>query len=186
MSNFLRRYQENTVLLNALKFISDLLIVMLAAYSIILFTCQRTNISGNSMQPVLENGDTVMINRFAYAYASPKRFDVIAFKASDTGFNKIYIKRVIGVPGDKVAITGGRVYINDTLLEDDVSTDTILTAGLASNALTLGKNEYFVLGDNRNNSEDSRFANIGVVKKSDIIGSAWLISSPLNRIGFIE
>lgn len=186
MSNFLRRYQENTTLLNILKVISDIIIIALAAYVIILFTCERTNINGNSMQPVLCNGDNVMINRFSYAYTSPKRYDVIAFKTSGTGFNKIYIKRVIGVPGDKVAIIDGKVYINDKQLADDVFTDNILTAGLAANSLTLGKDEYFVLGDNRNNSEDSRFANIGIVRKSNIIGSAWLITSPVNRFGFIK
>ncbi len=186
MSNFLRRYQENTTLLNILKVISDIIIIALAAYVIILFTCERTNINGNSMQPVLCNGDNVMINRFSYAYTSPKRYDVIAFKTSGTGFYKIYIKRVIGVPGDKVAIIDGKVYINDEQLVDDVFTDNILTAGLAANSLTLGKDEYFVLGDNRNNSEDSRFANIGIVRKSNIIGSAWLITSPVNRFGFIK
>lgn len=186
MANFFRRYQENTVLLKILKTVCDIVIIVLAAYIIILFTCQRTNISGNSMQPALCNGDTVMINRFSYAYTSPKRYDVIAFKTSKTGFNKIYIKRVIGVPGDKVSITEGKVYINDTQLSDDVFTDNILTAGLAANSITLGKDEYFVLGDNRNNSEDSRFANIGLVKKENIIGSAWLITSPVNRFGLVK
>jgi signal peptidase I len=186
MSSFLRRYQENTKLLSTLKFIADIIMIALAAYVIVLFTCQRTNISGNSMQPVLENGDNVMINRFAYAYASPKRYDVIAFRTSGTGFNKIYIKRVIGIPGDKVTIKDGKVYINDAQLEDDVFTDNILTAGLASSPITLGKDEYFVLGDNRNNSEDSRFSNIGIVKKDNIIGSAWLITSPMGRFGFIR
>jgi signal peptidase I len=116
---------------------------------------------------------------------SPKRYDVIAFKTSGTGFDKIYIKRVIGVPGDSVIIKNGKVYINGEELTDDVYTDTILTAGLAANTITLGDDEYFVLGDNRNNSEDSRFSNIGIVKKENIIGSAWLIASPLSRFGFI-
>ena len=102
MSNFLRRYQENTRLLNTLKIVADIAIIIVAAYVIILFTCYRTNISGNSMQPVLCNNDTVLINKFAYAYSSPKRYDVIAFKTSESAFDKIYIKRVIGVPGDKV------------------------------------------------------------------------------------
>ena len=128
MSNFLRRYQENTRLLNTLKIVADIAIIIVAAYVIILFTCYRTNISGNSMQPVLCNNDTVLINKFAYAYSSPKRYDVIAFKTSESAFDKIYIKRVIGVPGDKVLIKDGKVYINDKQLEDDVFTDYSLTA----------------------------------------------------------
>ena len=186
MSNFLRRYQENTRLLNTLKIVADIAIIIVAAYVIILFTCYRTNISGNSMQPVLCNNDTVLINKFAYAYSSPKRYDVIAFKTSDSGFDKIYIKRVIGVPGDKVLIKDGKVYINDKQLEDDVFTDNILTAGLAKNELYLNKGEYFCLGDNRNNSEDSRFANIGNVKSDYIIGRAWFKLLPISDAGFVE
>ena len=186
MSNFLRRYQENTRLLNTLKIVADIAIIIVAAYVIILFTCYRTNISGNSMQPVLCNNDTVLINKFAYAYSSPKRFDVIAFKTSESAFDKIYIKRVIGVPGDKVLIKDGKVYINDKQLEDDVFTDNILTAGLAKNELYLNKDEYFCLGDNRNNSEDSRFANIGIIKSENIVGEPWLITSPFNRFGRVK
>ena len=93
-----------------------------------------------------------------------------------------YIKRVIGLPGEHVQIMDGKVYINGSVLEDDVSEDDILTAGLAAGELTLGENEYFVLGDNRNNSEDSRFANVGVVKKDDIVGSVWFIASPMKRM----
>ena len=93
-----------------------------------------------------------------------------------------FIKRVIGLPGEHVQIMDGKVYINGSVLEDDGSEDDILTAGLAAGELTLGENEYFVLGDNRNNSEDSRFANVGVVKKDDIVGSVWFIASPMKRM----
>ena len=85
-------------------------------------------------------------------------------------------------PGETIQIHDGKVYINGSVLEDDVSEDDILTAGLAAGELTLGENEYFVLGDNRNNSEDSRFANVGVVKKDDIVGSVWFIASPMKRM----
>ena len=146
MISFQRRYQENTKLLTVCKWIADLLIVILLAYTLTLFLCDRTTISGNSMQPAIENEDTVLLNRIAYSFHGPKRYSIIAFHPNGVKTSKIYVKR------------------------------------LAAGELTLGENEYFVLGDNRNNSEDSRFANVGVVKKDDIVGSVWFIASPMKRM----
>ena len=182
MISFQRRYQENTKLLTVCKWIADLLIVILLAYTLTLFLCDRTTISGNSMQPAIENEDTVLLNRIAYSFHGPKRYSIIAFPPNGVKTSKIYVKRVIGLPGETIQIHDGKVYINGSVLEDDVSEDDILTAGLAAGELTLGENEYFVLGDNRNNSEDSRFANVGVVKKDDIVGSVWFIASPMKRM----
>lgn len=182
MISFQRRYQENTKLLTVCKWIADLLIVILLAYTLTLFLCDRTTISGNSMQPAIENEDTVLINRIAYSFHGSKRYSIIAFHPNGVKTSKIYVKRVIGLPGETIQIHDGKVYINGSVLEDDVSEDDILTAGLAAGELTLGENEYFVLGDNRNNSEDSRFANVGVVKKDDIVGSVWFIASPMKRM----
>lgn len=182
MISFQRRYQENTKLLTVCKWIADLLIVILLAYTLTLFLCDRTTISGNSMQPAIENEDTVLLNRIACSFHGPKRYSIIAFHPNGVKTSKIYVKRVIGLPGETIQIHDGKVYINGSVLEDDVSEDDILTAGLAAGELTLGENEYFVLGDNRNNSEDSRFANVGVVKKDDIVGSVWFIASPMKRM----
>lgn len=182
MVTFQRRYQENTKLLTICKWIADILIVILLAYAVTLFTCDRTTIVGNSMQPAIENGDTVLINKLAYSFAKPHRYSTIAFQPNGVQTSKIYIKRVIGLPGETLQIKEGRVYINGSELLNDVSQDNILTAGLAVNELILGEDEYFVLGDNRNNSEDSRFANIGLVKEEDIIGSVWFIMNPIKRI----
>lgn len=182
MVTFQRRYQENRKLLKILKTIADVLIVIIFAYALTLFTCDRTIVTGGSMQPVIENEDTVLINRLSYAFGEPKRFDIIAFKQSDVESKKVYVKRVIGLPGETVQIKDGKVYINGELLEDDISQDNILTAGIASNEITLGEDEYFVLGDNRNNSEDSRFANIGMVHEKDIVGSVWFILNPMKRM----
>ena len=137
------------------------------------------------MQPAIENEDTVLLNRIAYSFHGPKRYSIIAFHPNGVKTSKIYVKRVIGLPGETIQIHDGKVYINGSVLEDDVSEDDILTAGLAAGELTLGENEYFVLGDNRNNSEDSRYANIGNIKKDYIIGKAWFRIAPFSEIGFL-
>ena len=171
---FQRRYQENTRLQSVCKMIVNIIMVIVSAYVIVTFMCDRTIISGGSMQPVIENEDTVLINRFAYSFTKPKRYSVAAFKLPGSNSSKVYVKRVIGLPGEKIQ------------LKDDVFTDTILTAGLAANEITLGKDEYFLLGDNRNNSEDSRFAGVGIVKEKNITGSVWAIVGPVKRLGFVK
>lgn len=183
---FQRRYQENVRLQTICKFVVDIIMIIVFAYALVMFTCDRTKISGGSMQPALENEETVLINRLAYSLIKPGRYSVIAFTVDGASSNKVYIKRVVGLPGEKIQIKDGRVYINGEQLEDDVSDDNILTAGLAANEITLGDNEYFVLGDNRNNSEDSRFASVGIVKEENIIGSVWAVIMPIKDFGFVK
>jgi signal peptidase I len=186
MSSYQKRYKENVKLQTAAKFIVDLIIVICAAFILVSYTCDKTTISGNSMNTTLVNGDTLLINKMRYAFSSPKRFDMIAFEQPNITSSKTYIKRVIALPGETVQIMDGKVYINGNVLENDKIKDKIMTAGLASNPIVLGKDEYFVLGDNRNNSEDSRFANIGTVKMKDIIGAPWLVVAPINHFKLIK
>lgn len=185
MITFQKRYVENTKLLNVCKFIADAIMVIVFAYVLILFSCDRTTIVGGSMQNSIANGDTVLINRMAYCVSGPKRNAIVAFEPSGLESSKIYVKRVIGLPGETIQIKNGKVYINGNVLENDISEDNILTPGIASNEIKLGSDEYFVLGDNRNNSEDSRFANIGIVKRSHIVGSVWMIMTPFSHMSLI-
>lgn len=110
MSSYYRRYQENTVLLNICKTIVDIVMVIVAAYVIVSFSCTRTTISGSSMEDTIKNEDTVLINRFAYVLDGPKRFDCIAFEPDAIGSSKLYVKRVIGLPGETVQIKEGHIY----------------------------------------------------------------------------
>lgn len=186
MSSFRRRYQENTTLLYICKYVVDILMVIMTAYVLVSFMCTRTTIIGGSMEDTIKNEDTVLVNRFAYAVTSPKRFDCIAFEPDAIGSSKLYVKRVIGLPGETVQIKEGHIYINGNILEEDVNDTYIVTAGMAVNEIKLNEDEYFCLGDNRNNSEDSRFSSIGMVKKKHIIGKVWMVLSPFEDIRFIK
>lgn len=179
------RYKEYPKLIFGLKFTVDVIVAVCLGIVFVQFILGKLSISGNSMAPALVNDDVVFVNHFAYSFSSPKRFDVIAFRVTGSDSSKVYVKRVIGLPGEKIKIADGKVYINGEVLKNDISDELIITAGLASVEIELSDDEYFVLGDNRNNSEDSRFANIGNVKKGNIIGKPWLIIGPFSRFGFI-
>ena len=129
--------------------------------------------------------DPILVNRFIYKVSDPKPNDIIVFLPNGNEKSHYYVKRVIAVPGDTVLIQNGAVYVNGELFDEKVDVSAIEEAGLASEELKLEDDEYFVLGDNRNNSEDSRYANIGNVKKDYIIGKAWFRVSPWKKFGFI-
>lgn len=140
---------------------------------------------GQAMEPSINSGDQVLVNRFVYSVTAPKRGDVIVFKPNGNVNSHYYMRRVIGVPGDTVQVREGFVYVNDELLETGIGNEKMSYAGLAEEEITLGKDEYFVLGDNRDMSEDSRNADIGNVRKSDIYGKAWFVRSPWENFGMI-
>ena len=146
----------------------------------------RSTVVGPSMSPQLEDGNEVLIDRFFYKFISPKSGDIIAFLPNGNTNTHYYLKRVVAVPGDTVQIKDGRVYVNGEELAEEVEVARMDDAGLAENEITLAEDEYFVLGDNRNNSEDSRFANIGNIKESYIIGKAWFIIAPRDKLGLIQ
>lgn len=146
----------------------------------------RSTVVGPSMSPQLEDGDEVLIDRFFYKFISPKAGDVIAFLPNGNTNTHYYLKRVIGVPGDTVQIRGGSIYVNGEEFIEEIETSRIEDAGIAENEIMLSEDEYFVLGDNRGNSEDSRFANIGNIRESYIIGKAWFVLSPREKLGFIK
>lgn len=141
---------------------------------------------GVSMEPGLSNGQSVLINRYAYLLTSPQEGDVVAFLPNGNENSHYYVKRVVAGPGDTVQIIDGRLYVNDEQVQEE-EFDKMATAGIAENPIILGADEYFVLGDNRNNSEDSRSANIGPVKGKDIVGKVWFhMGSETDGIGFVK
>lgn len=156
----------------------EVLLAILLAFLLIRFGVEKTTMIGNSMEPILQENDKIIINKMAYKLMSPKRFDVIVFKQEGKEHSYYSIKRVIGLPGEKICITDGKVYINGEEFKEKNLVDAMITGGLAEEELTLDKGEYFVLGDNRNQSEDSRYSNVGMITKKNIIGKAWLRIKP--------
>ena len=168
------------------SWIIEIAIVLMMAFVLVYFIGMRTSVVGQSMSETLENGDQILVNRFMYKVIGPKANDVIVFLPNGNEKSHYYVKRVIVVPGHTVQIKNGRIYVNGTEFTEKVDVASIEDAGLAADAVTLGDDEYFVLGDNRNNSEDSRYANIGNIKREYIIGKAWFVISTGDRFGFIK
>ncbi|MCI8785962.1 MAG: signal peptidase I [Eubacterium sp.] len=174
------------VMKNAVVWMIEIAIVLAIAFVFVYYIGLRTSVVGQSMAPTLENKQEILVNRFIYSISDPKPNDIVVFLPNGNEKAHYYVKRVIGVPGDTVLIKDGAVYVNGELFEEKVETAAILDAELASEKIVLEEDEYFVLGDNRNNSEDSRYANIGNVKKEYMIGKAWFIVSPYQKFGFID
>ena len=181
------RPDENFLVDKVLKWVADILVVIVLAMFFISFFCQQTKVVGNSMNDVLLSDDTVLINSLSYQISAPKRFDVIVFEKKDINGEKVeYIKRVIALPGETVQIKDGKVYINDRQLKGFDFEESIVNAGLAKDQIKLDYNEYFVLGDNINKSEDSIANTIAKVKPEEIKGKVWMIAWPFERIKHVK
>ena len=152
------------------------------AFLMIRYVGQRIVVDGTSMVPTLNDGDNLFIDKLSYRFCDPERFDIIVFPHESNGKTVYFIKRIVGIPGDTVQIINGRLYINGCELAEPMETDTMLSAGIAGEVITLGKNEYFVLGDNRNHSNDSRSPDVGIITKDRIVGKALLRIWPLSEI----
>lgn len=163
----------------------EILLTVLLAFTFVYFIGLRTGMVGQSMAGTLNGGDEILVNRFIYKVTDPHYNDIIVFLPNGNEKSHYYVKRVVALPGDTVQIQNGVVYVNGEIFEEKVEVSSIEDAGLASEEITLGADEYFVLGDNRNNSEDSRYANIGNIKKEYIIGKAWFRVAPFSDFGFI-
>lgn len=161
-------------------------IVCLFAFAFVWYFGQRVAVVGDSMNPILNNGDIALVNRIVYDATAPKRGDIIVFKPKGNENSHYYIKRIIGLPGEKVQILEGEIYIDGEKLEEDYGVSEITDPGIAAEEIELEGNEFFVLGDDRENSEDSRMADVGNVKRSYIYGKAWFVISPWENFGFVR
>lgn len=165
-----------------------LLCVLGAVWLVITFVGQRTEVEGASMENTLHNGDNLIVDKLSYRFHDPERFDIIVFPFQFQD-NTYYIKRIIGMPGETVQIMDdGSIYINGEKLEENYGMEVIKpeTIGRAAEPIELGDDEYFVMGDNRNNSSDSRTDMVGNITRENIIGKAWLRIWPVSDFGVLQ
>ncbi|MBQ8085765.1 MAG: signal peptidase I [Lachnospiraceae bacterium] len=161
--------------------------VIVVVWFIVHFVGQRTEVSGESMYDTLDDGDNLWVDKLTYRFKDPKRFDIIVFPYQDS--DVYFIKRIIGLPGEKVRIDeAGVIYIDGEPLEEDYGYEVIEpgTIGRAWKEISLGEDEYFVMGDNRNNSKDSRFEDVGNISRDELVGKAAFRMWPLSKFGKID
>lgn len=163
-----------------------LLFVLIVTLLMVKYVAQRTTVSGNSMEPMIHHGDSLIVDKITYRFSDPERFDIIVFPF-EYQEGTYYIKRIIGLPGESVRIDeDGNIYINGEILEENYGAEVIEDPGNAYNEVILREDQYFVLGDNRNNSSDSRNPAVGLIHRDSIVGRAWLRIFPLDSFGFIR
>lgn len=161
-----------------------ILAVVIISFCIVTFVGQRTVVDGHSMNDTLQDKDNLIVDKLSYRFTDIDRYDIIVFRYH--GDPKTYfIKRVIGLPGETVQITGDDIYIDGELLEEDYGKEPMESPGRASELITLGEDEYFVLGDNRNDSRDSRDPSVGNVERDSIIGRALFRITPVDKAGLL-
>ena len=168
------------------KWVFEIIVTLVFAVLVAISAFQTVTLQESAMEPTYSVGQKFFVNRALYKIKSPKRGDVIVFKTSASDDAALHIRRVIGLPGETVQIKEGQIYINGNVYEENDAYQEIADGGLADSAITLESGEYFVLGDNRNNSEDSRFSDIGNISKKYIVGKIWFTVSPKSKIGFIR
>ena len=162
-----------------------LLAVVAVTFLFVQFVGQRTHVNGDSMNVTLEDGDNLIVDKLSYRFSEPERYDIIVFPYQYQE-KTYYIKRIIGMPGEIVQIIDGMVYIDGEMLDESYGKEVMQYSGVAGDPIELGDDEYFVLGDNRNNSSDSRDPSVGNIKEDQIIGKAFIRIWPLNKFGILK
>jgi len=185
MSERRRRNRKKYYRYEVITFLLMLAAVYLICVGTVRYVGQKTLVDGTSMSPTLEDGDVLIVEKLSYRFRQPERFDVVVFRYLYKE-NSYYIKRIIGLPGETVQIQNGKIYINGSLLEEDFGNAQIKNPGRANQPITLGADEYFVLGDNRNVSSDSRDPSVANVKAEQIVGRAFVCVWPWEHIGFLK
>ena len=177
--------KEKSVIRELLSWLIYIVIVVLLSLCIITFVGQRTKVSGHSMETTLSDGDNLIVDKISYRFRDPQRFEIIVFPFQYEE-HTYYIKRIIGLPGETVQVIDGYVYINGEMLDEHYGLEVMEDPGIAAEPITLGEDEYFVLGDNRNHSSDSRDPSVGVLHRKDLMGRAWIRIWPIDKFGVIR
>ncbi len=163
-----------------IEFAIYIALILLCVFWVPEHVVQRTVVSGESMENTLHNGESLLVNKIAY---EPSRYDIVVFYPLGREEDEYYVKRIYGLPGETIQIKGKDIYINNQIIEDKYAKNAMDDAGIAEEPLKLGEDEYFVLGDNRRVSKDSRDSEVGPVKKENIAGHVVLRIWPLSKFG---
>jgi len=170
---------EEHRLRNVVNWIVDIVVAIVLAVLLVTWFGDRATVSGHSMEPVLKTEDVVLVNELSYKLGEPQRLDVVLYQVGE----KTSIKRIVGLPGETVQIKNGYLYVNGAVAELPDALNEVVLAGLAEQEITLGPDEYFLLGDNRDSSEDSRFEKVGNIAREQILGKIWFRVSPFVALG---
>ncbi len=163
-----------------------LVVIFVLTFLFITFVAQRTEVSGSSMAPTLQDGDSLLVDKLSYRFSAPDRFDIIIFPYQ-YGDDQYFIKHIIGLPGETVRVDYyGNIYINGEVIDEHYGAEIIQDPGRAETEISLGQDEFFVMGDNRNHSMDSRDISVGNVQKKDILGKAFVRIYPFSSFGGIK
>ena len=183
--NIEKEEKKSGALREILSMIGWILFIFCLVFLVTTYVGQRTRVEGHSMEPALSDGDNLIVDKISYSFHDPERFDIIIFPYQWEP-NTYYIKRIIGLPGETIQIDDeGNIYIDGEVLQEHYGLERIKNPGSAREPITLGEDEYFVLGDNRNNSEDSRYQSVGNVTADEIEGKVWLKVS-LSDFGLVR
>ena len=177
---------ENNRVRNVFRWIFEIVVTLAFAALVSIAMFQSVTMQESSMEPTLSVGDQFFMNRVIYKVSSPKRGDIVVFRKNASDEAALHIRRIIGLPGETIQIKDGRILIDGETYKEGKDFPSISNPGLAASPITLESGEYFVLGDNRNNSEDSRYGDIGIVNEKYIVGKIWFTISPVKKIGFLK
>ena len=177
---------DRSLLFHILIWFLEILLVVLIAYGVSHLFFRTVKMQENSMEPTVSVGDTLLLDKMAYRLHSVKRGDVIAYRTTDNENEILHIKRVIGLPGETIQITNGQIMINGQTYREGRNLPAMIDAGIAAEPVTLADDEYFVLGDNRNGSQDSRYGSVGNVRNKRVAGKVWFRIWPIRRLGSVS
>ncbi len=181
-----REKLENDKVRYVLRLLFEIAVTLVFAALVAIVMFQSVTMQESAMEPTISVGDRFFMNRAVYQLSDPKRGDIIVFKTNASDDAALHIRRIIGLPGETIQISGGQILIDGKTYREGKDFPAISNPGAAQEPITLESNEYFVLGDNRNNSEDSRYGDIGLVKKRYIVGKLWFTLSPMKKFGFMK
>ena len=176
---------ENVNIKEIKKFIKDIFLIVISVFLVSSFIAQPTTVEGNSMLPTLYDADQLVIEKISQRFTAFERYDIIVFPYNSDR-SKYYIKRIIGMPGEIIDIKNGEIFVNNEILDEPIDLENIKDLGTQEYPIRIPEHTFFVMGDNRNHSRDSRYIDVGLIKEEDVVGKGYFRFYPFSNLGFLE